>query len=83
MFRFLFFGVFAVERAGKPLKGFESDKARALLAYLATESGYLHRRERLAGLFWPEVPESRACHSLSQALSSLRRVLQAGPERSL
>jgi hypothetical protein len=34
----------------EPITAFESDKVRALLAYLATESALPHRRERLAGL---------------------------------
>lgn len=55
---------------------FESDKARALLAYLAIESRQPLSRETLAGLLWPEQPESRARHSLRQALYNLRRALK-------
>ena len=43
---------------GSPLQGLESAKVRALLAYLAVESAQAHERERLAGLFWPEVERS-------------------------
>lgn len=57
-----------------PLTAFASDKARALLTYLAVESDRPHRRERLAGLLWPEYPERRARHTLSQALLSVRQV---------
>ena len=57
------------------LTGFDSDKARALLAFLAIESHSAHRRERLAGLLWPEYPESRARHNLSQVISNLRHVI--------
>lgn len=53
---------------------FESDKVRALLAFLATEPGP-HRRETLANLLWPEKPELRARRNLSQALYNLRRVI--------
>lgn len=60
---------------GKPLGGFDSDKTRALLAYLALESDRAHRRESLAALLWPNVQESSARQSLSQALSNLRRLL--------
>ena len=60
---------------GEPVAGFESDKARALLAYLILESDRCHRREVLAGMLWPERPERDARHSLSQALSNLRHVL--------
>ncbi|MBN2394550.1 MAG: hypothetical protein JXR84_27715 [Anaerolineae bacterium] len=58
-----------------PLTTFDSDKARALLAYLAIESQHAHRRECLAGLFWPEYPEDHARHTLSQVLSNVRQVI--------
>lgn len=61
-----------------PLQGLESAKVRALLAYLAVESGQAHMRERLAGLFWPEMSEAQARHSLSQALHNLRQALGEG-----
>jgi DNA-binding SARP family transcriptional activator len=60
---------------GAPVVGFESDKVRALLAYLALESDRPHRRESLAGLLWPGRPETDARHDLSQALYSLRRAI--------
>jgi DNA-binding SARP family transcriptional activator/predicted ATPase len=75
--RLSLFGGFKVELDGMSLRAFESDKARLLLAYLAVESSRLHRRENLAGLFWPEKPESQAHHSLSQAISSLNKKLRA------
>ncbi len=59
----------------KSLAAFESDKARALLAYLAVENNHAHRREKLAALLWPDVSEKRARQSLSQALYSLRALL--------
>jgi len=59
----------------QPLIGFESDKVRALLAYLAVESDHPHRREALAGLLWPERPEYNARRCLNQALCDLRRVV--------
>ncbi len=70
------FGPLCVTRDGEPLGGIYSDKVRALLAYLAVESGRPHRRETLAGLLWPESPERSARHSLSQALHNLRRALE-------
>ena len=39
------------------------------------EADQPHRRERLAGLLWPEQPERTARHSLSQALLKLRRAV--------
>ncbi len=70
-----FLGRTDIRLDGQPVTGFESDKARLLLAYLAIESGQPHRRESLAGLFWPESPEKRARQSLSQVLYNLRRLL--------
>src|SRR5512135_3429866 len=55
-----------------PVSSFESDKVRALLAYLAVEAGRSHRRETLVGLLWPDCPEQAARHNLSQALFNLR-----------
>ena len=50
-----------------------SRKARALLAYLAVESGRAHARELLATLLWGDTGEERARHNLRQALSKLRQ----------
>jgi DNA-binding SARP family transcriptional activator/predicted ATPase len=60
---------------GEPLTGFESDKARALLAFLAAELQQAHRRERLAGLLWPASPERIARRNLRHTLYNLRRLL--------
>jgi DNA-binding SARP family transcriptional activator/predicted ATPase len=60
---------------GEPLRGFRTDKERALLVYLAIEAGRSHRREALVGLLWPHSPEEKARHALSQALTDLRRLL--------
>jgi DNA-binding SARP family transcriptional activator len=43
-----------------------------MLAYLATHAEAPQRRETLAGLLWPEQPESRALANLRQALNRLR-----------
>lgn len=58
-----------------PITSFESDKARALLAYLAVESAQPHRREALVGLLWPDCPEDIARRNLRQALYILRRAI--------
>ena len=60
---------------GRSVTEFESDKVRALLAYLALESDRPIPRETLAGLLWPERPERLARHDLSQALYNLRSIL--------
>ena len=68
-------GTFEVTNEDGLLSGFETDQVRALLAYLAHEHDRPHRRETLAGLFWPESDQRRARQSLSQALYNLRRTL--------
>lgn len=68
-------GACRVTRDGVPVTGFRSQKALALLIYLAVEAEHPHRRQRLAGLFWPEFGEQAARHSLRQALANLRLVL--------
>ncbi len=54
---------------------FRSRKHFALLVYLALNADRAHRRERLAGLLWSDSEESKARHSLSQALYAVRRLL--------
>ena len=75
------FGSFYIRLDGEEIPAFESDKVRALLAYLAVEADVAHRREKLAGLLWPDKAEGKARASLSQALYSLRRAL-GGPGRA-
>ncbi len=69
-------GPFQATLDGEPITGFDSDKVRALLAYLAVESDRPARREKLAGLLWPDFAESSARTNLRQALTNLRRVLR-------
>jgi len=54
---------------------FESDKSRALLAYLAVEAGRPHRREVLAELLWPDRPEAVAHNNLRQTIHQCRLAL--------
>ena len=68
-------GSFQATLDGQPVTAFESDKARALLAYLAVESDRPHSREKLAGLLWPDSTEAAARASLSEALTNLRHAL--------
>jgi predicted ATPase/DNA-binding SARP family transcriptional activator len=68
-------GAFQIERDGHPVTGFESIKVRALLAYLALEADRPHRREALAGLLWPELPDMAARPNLRQALANLREAI--------
>lgn len=69
------FGPIQVASRGRPVNTFESDKVRALLAYLAVEADQPHRREKLAALLWPEKPEAAARGNLRHALANLRQVI--------
>ncbi len=73
------FGSYRLELDGHNIDALETDKARALLAYLAVEGEHPHAREKLVGLFWPEQDEEHARGSLSQALYQLRGVLGDRP----
>src|SRR4051794_23021023 len=70
-----FLGSFQVARDGTPLTRFRSDKARALLAYLAVEADRRHSRASLCGLLWPEQGDDAALHNLSQTLLRVREAL--------
>ncbi|MBE9473514.1 MAG: AAA family ATPase, partial [Chloroflexi bacterium] len=68
-------GPFIAELDGEPLSGFRSAKVRALLAYLAVESGRPWSRTTLADLFWPDLLENKAQSNLRNAISNLRDVI--------
>ena len=64
----------AVRLDGVPISGFISDKALALLCYLAIEQSE-HARERLADVFWGHFPAERARANLRQALHNLKKLV--------
>ena len=68
-------GRFRVSLGGTPITTFESNKVRALLAYLAVETQHPHSREKLAALLWPDWPDRAALSNLRYALSDLRKVI--------
>ena len=76
-----FLGAFQATQDGQPIAGFEFNKVRALLAYLAIEADRPHRREELACLLWPDQPDLAARSNLRQALANLRRTI--GDETAL
>ena len=52
-------GKFAIECDGKPVT-ISSRAAQSLFAYLILNAGISYRREKLAGLFWPDATEEKA-----------------------
>ena len=76
-------GGFSVRAGGAGLGGFESRKARAVLAHLALQGGRAIGRDRLAELFWPELELDGARRNLRQVLYNLRSVLGHAAARCL
>jgi predicted ATPase/DNA-binding SARP family transcriptional activator len=72
-------GQFEIRLDGR-LVELPSRPAQALLAYLLLHPGAAHRRERLAGLLWPDSNESNARRNLRQALWQARRALDAASD---
>jgi DNA-binding SARP family transcriptional activator len=70
-------GQFDVHADSLPVK-LSSRPAQSLLAYLALNAGVTQRREKLAGLLWPEATESNARSYLRQALWRIRKSFEAG-----
>src|SRR5512135_2477040 len=68
-------GAFQMTLPHGSIARFESDKTRALLAYLAVEADRPHRRDALIGLLWPDDLEETARHNLRQALFNLRQAI--------
>ena len=48
-----------------------------MVAYLALQSGHSQSREKLAALLWGGNSESQARMNLRQALSAIRKAMQA------
>ena len=60
-------GQFSLQRDGQPLE-IPSRPAQSLFSYLILNRDVSHRRERLAGMFWPDSLDSSARNNLRQAL---------------
>lgn len=71
-------GQFDIRFGGKPIE-IHSRPAQSLLAYLVLNAGVSHRRERLAGLIWPDSVEVKARSYLRQNLWRIRKALTAYP----
>ena len=64
--------------ANEQLIELPSRSAQSLLSYLALNTGVIHRREKLAGLLWPDAEESNSRSYLRQALWRIRKALESG-----
>ena len=68
-------GPLQVTLDGRLVIDFESNKVRALLAYLAVESDRPHSRDALMALLWPGQPDRAARNNLRHVLPNLRQVI--------
>lgn len=68
------FGGLEIQLNGAPVSTFISNKAPALLAYLAVVKRPV-QRDSLAALFWGEMAEADAKNNLRQVLTNLRKQL--------
>jgi len=68
-------GQFDVQRDSRRL-AIPTRNAQALFAYLLLNAVIPHRRERLAGLFWPDSSEENARSNLRHELWRLRKALE-------
>ena len=69
------FGGLEIRLEDAPLTAFVSNKAPALLAYLAMSRRPV-QRDTLAALLWGEMGDADAKNNLRQALTSLRKALE-------
>ena len=69
-------GKFEVSQDGKAIV-IPSRPAQSIFAYLITSAGTAHRREKLAGMFWPDSLEETARSNLRSALWKIRKALPA------
>jgi non-specific serine/threonine protein kinase len=65
-------------RHEKKLLSIPSRPAQSLFAYLVLHVGISHRREKLAGLLWPDSLEETARDNLRHALWRVRKALESG-----
>lgn len=67
-------GKFEIKYDGEPV-AISSRAAQSLFAYLILNAGTSHRREKLAGLFWPDATEEKARAYLRHELWRIRKAL--------
>ncbi len=67
-------GQFDIQGNGKRIN-IPSRAGQSLFAYILLTPGMAHRREKLAGLLWPDVTEENARRNLRQELWRIRKVI--------
>lgn len=72
-------GGFEIKSDGEPVD-LPSRPAQSLFAYLILNAGSAHRREKLAGMFWPASTEERARASLRHELWRIRKAIGAAKD---
>jgi len=75
-------GKFEIKSDGKPV-AITSRPAQSLFAYLILSAGTAHRREKLAGMLWPDSLEETARDNLRHALWRIRKTLPPNPSTKL
>ncbi len=79
LWRIELFGGLRLRQWDRTLTRFETRKAGALLAFLAFHRHRAHGRDVLAEWLWPDEDPEATRSRLRQALSALRRALEAPP----
>src|ERR1043165_3273925 len=69
-------GTFDIKYKNKPIT-ISSRPAQSLFAYLILSAGTAHRREKLAGMLWPDSLEETARDNLRHALWRVRKALES------
>jgi WD40 repeat protein/DNA-binding SARP family transcriptional activator len=69
-------GQFDVRADGKKI-AIPTRAGQSLFAYLILNAGTPHRRERLAGMFWPDTSDENARRNLRQELWRTRKAISA------
>ncbi|MBZ9803446.1 BTAD domain-containing putative transcriptional regulator [Mesorhizobium sp. ES1-6] len=73
-------GSFAITVNGQRVHSDLGPSGQRMAAFLFAFPGRLHRRERIADLFWPEMNTERSRAALNSALWRLRKILGQEPE---
>lgn len=68
-------GAFRLQVGDKPVE-IPLRRAQSLLIFLVVHRGVAFRREKLAGMFWPDLPEETARNNLRHALWRIRKAIE-------